>query len=278
MAEPDATTCYRHADREAGVRCQRCERFICPECMVSASVGFHCPECVKQHSTRVYTARSLVTRPVVVPAIIAINALVYLATASSARLFFDLGLSGGFIDVDGEWWRIITSGFVHSRDNILHILFNMYLLWVLGRNLEQAVGYPRFAGLYLTSILGGSFGVLLLSPGSFTIGASGGVFGLMGATAIAFRSRGIDVWASGVGGLIAINLLLTFAVPSISVGGHLGGLVAGAIGGYFLFEVDADAKRGKAGPAALAMLAVVLVIGSIWAATTWMDPIFGSNI
>ena len=134
----------------------------------------------------------------------------------------------------GDWWRPITSGFLHA--GIVHVGFNMFLLWQLGMMLEPAVKRARFAALYFVSLLGGSFFVLLISPDTRTVGASGAVFGLMGAAFVALRSRGIDPFSTGIGPLIVINLLFTFAIPGISIGGHLGGLVAGAVGGLILWE------------------------------------------
>ena len=127
----------------------------------------------------------------------------------------------------GQWWRIITGGFLH--ENLLHIGFNMYVLYLLGQMLEPALGAVRFLAIYLVSLLAGSLGALLISPHSLTVGASGAVFGLMGAAAVEMRARQIPVMQSGVGGLILINLVISFTLPGISWGGHIGGLAGGAL-------------------------------------------------
>ena len=295
-AVPD-TVCYRHPDHPAGVRCQRCERPICPSCMHQASVGFHCPECVRQGRQRVYTSRSLpgAGRPLVTTVLIAVNVVVFVLDAVSGAsvgrgggidgLTLDGGLiafagdpaTRGAIGVDaGEWYRIITSGFLH--DGLIHIGFNMLILWLLGQQLEPALGRLRFALIYFVGLLGGSFGVLLMNPNTFTVGASGAVFGLFGAAVVVQRNRGINPFETGLGGLIAINLLITFTVPGISIGGHLGGLLFGAAAGALLVEMPTRLPRsfvggvGQAVPLVTTLaLGVVLFIGSLWAAAQWMD-------
>jgi len=168
--------------------------------------------------------------------------VVFILTTASAgslqgtagKLHTRLALYGPAVR-DGEWYRLITAGFVHY--GLIHIAFNMILLYRIGESLEAAVGRLRFLVLYFVSLLAGSFGALLLSPNAYTAGASGAVFGLFGATAIGQRRSGVDVWRNGIGGLIAINLLFTFlAANNISVGGHLGGLMGGALVGAVLFR------------------------------------------
>jgi membrane associated rhomboid family serine protease len=249
VATTDVQTCYKHPDRRAGVICQRCDRPICPECMHQASVGFHCPECTRKGRQKVVTARSLVTRPVVALVIVATNVIVFggdlLSPTPEIDEVLDLPFRGmhlwsaegalfGPSVADGDWWRPITGGFLHV--NLMHLGFNMFLLWQLGTLLEPAVKRVGFVALYTMSLLGGSFLTLVLSNDSVTVGASGAVFGLMGATFVAMRSRGINPFQTGIGPLIVINLFITFAVPNISVGGHIGGLVAGAVGGLILWE------------------------------------------
>ena len=246
---PAATfdTCYRHDGRKAGVRCQRCERPICPSCMIQASVGFHCPECVKGGGTKIIRPGQLLTRPVVTQAIIAANAVVFLVQMSeggslgrAGRLISDYALFGPAVE-DGEWWRLITSGFLHV--GIMHVAFNMLILWRLGQMLEPTLGRIRFGVLYLASLLAGSVGALLLSPDVSTVGASGAVFGLMGAAAVGYRRRGIDPMQTDIGSLLVINVILTFVIPRISIGGHLGGVAGGALVGWILFEIG-DRARG----------------------------------
>jgi membrane associated rhomboid family serine protease len=249
VATTDVKTCYKHPDRRAGVICQRCDRPICPSCMHQASVGFHCPECTRKGRQKVVTARSLVTRPIVAIVIVAANVAIFggdlLSPTPEVDELLDLPFRGmhlwsaegalfGPSVAAGDWWRPITGGFLHV--NLLHLGFNMFLLWQLGTLLEPAVKRVGFAALYTMSLLGGSFLTLVLSNDSVTVGASGAVFGLMGATFVAMRSRGINPFETGIGPLIVINLFLTFAIPNISVGGHIGGLVAGAVGGLILWE------------------------------------------
>jgi membrane associated rhomboid family serine protease len=159
----------------------------------------------------------------------------------------------------GDWWRPITGGFLHA--NLMHIGFNMLLLWQLGSLLEPAVKRVGFAALYALSLLGGSFMVLLLSNDSVTVGASGAVFGLMGAAFVAMRSRGINPFQTGIGPLIVLNLVLTFTWPNISVGGHVGGLVAGGVGGLVLWEWGP--RLGRRSP--LPVLVCLALAGALFA-------------
>ncbi len=127
----------------------------------------------------------------------------------------------------GEWYRILTSGFVHF--GVIHIAFNMYLLFMLGQILEPAIGRVRFLLVYFSALVAGSAGAMVLQPDGFHGGASGAVFGLMGAAFVGYRVRGINPFATGIGTLLVLNLFITFAIPGISIGGHLGGVIAGAI-------------------------------------------------
>ncbi len=210
--------------------------------MHQASVGFHCPECAKGGRQKVLTARSLVTRPVVTMVLVAANVAIWVAEVLESGNLTDslrgstLGRNGALFGpavAAGDWWRPITAGFLHV--SFIHVGFNMFLLWQLGSLLEPAVKARAFAILYFLSLIGGSFVVLILDPREVTVGASGAVFGLMGAAFVAMRSRGIDPFSTGIGGLIVLNLVFTFAVPGISIGGHIGGLIAGAIGGWILW-------------------------------------------
>lgn len=255
--------CYRHPDREAGVRCRRCERAICPDCMVTAPVGFQCRDCVKG-APAVRSMRSLRTDPYVTWALLAVNVVVFLAGAGQGDQVRDLGLLAFLVDAAGEWWRIVTSGFVHL--NLPHLAFNMLGLWWLGGMLEPALGRVRFGVLYAGSLLAGSLGVLLLSPDTFTGGASGAVFGLMGGALVVLRARGIDPMQSGLGGLLLINLLLTFARPGISIGGHLGGLAGGVVFGAILAASDTDVKTRWLGTAAATAGALAVAGASLWVA------------
>jgi membrane associated rhomboid family serine protease len=210
--------------------------------MHQASVGFHCPECTKANPQKVISARSFTAaKPIAALVIIAINLAVFVVDIPSSNdvmnglgeIGRDGALAGPLVH-QGDWWRPISAGFVHA--GLFHVGFNMFLLWQLGRLLEPAVKWWGFVTLYVMSLLGGSLLVLILDPNQYTVGASGAVFGLMAATFIAMRSRGIDPFSTGIGPLLVMNLFLTFAVPGISIGGHLGGLLAGAVGGLLLWE------------------------------------------
>jgi len=241
-------TCYRHSDRRAGVVCQRCDRPICPDCMRQASVGFHCPECTKSGAQKIVHAGQLVTKPIVTQALIAINVVVYLAgigpgLQTRARFIVDGGLIGSAINpftqqligvANGEWWRIVTSGFLHA--NLIHVGFNMFILFQLGRLLEPALGRGRFALVYGVSLVGGALGVLILDPDTFTVGASGAVFGMMGVAVAVFRSRGISLFDTGLGATLVLNLAFTFTISGISIGGHIGGLATGFLAGMILTD------------------------------------------
>jgi membrane associated rhomboid family serine protease len=263
---PGFGVCYRHPDRESGGRCARCSRPICPSCMITASVGFQCPECVKG-APQVRTLRSLHRDPHVTWALLAVNVAVYLPSLGGGQMLsrrgnplaVDYALFGPAVAA-GEWWRLVTSGFLHY--GLVHIGFNMLILYMLGQMLEPALGRVRFAGIYLAALLAGSAGALLLSHGALTAGASGAVYGLMGAALMGQRRRGIDVMQSGLGGLLVINLLFTFAIPGISIGGHLGGLVGGAAAGGAVFALE-DRPWWLGALACAAVAAVALAAGLV---------------
>lgn len=262
MAEEQTTDwgCYRHPYEEAGVKCTRCDRPICPKCMVTAPVGFQCPECVKgAPPVRRYSEmRSISSQQVAVTVtLVAVNVALFVLSmsggniASGNRLAPDLALFGPAVAA-GEWYRLITAGFLHY--GLLHVGFNMYILYQLGQQLEVSLGKVRFALLYLTALLGGSFGALLISPNALTAGASGAVFGLMGALAMQLRSRGINVLQTSIGSLLIMNLVLTFAIRGISIGGHLGGLVAGAVAGFLLQQTEDSPAVGAVAVGVLGLL------------------------
>lgn len=241
-------TCYRHPSRETGVSCSNCGRPICPDCMTPTPVGMRCPECASQR-TKVVTMRSMSqgTIPVTI-ALIAINVIAFLAsgqfgaTRTATRLYTDGALIGS--DPFGrsigvayqEYWRLVTSAFLHA--GFIHILFNMYILYVLGQMLEPAIGSARFLGVYVVSMFGGAMGALLTTPHGYTVGASGAIFGLMGATAVEAHRRGFDLRNNPVTALIVLNLVLSFALPGISYGGHIGGLVAGGLAGAVMLYAE----------------------------------------
>jgi membrane associated rhomboid family serine protease len=271
--------CYRHPGRETGVSCSNCERPICPDCMTPTPVGMRCPECSRSTTkVRTISAISRGSEPRVTYVLIGLCVLAFLATGQFGvqaeggnSAYVDLALLGkglgpdGFIGVaEGEYWRLITGGFLHG--GFLHIAFNMYLLYILGQMLESSLGSVRFALLYFAALLAGSAGALLVTPHALTVGASGAVFGLMGATFLEMRSRGMDPMAGGVfgsiGGLIIINLVFSFVLSGISIGGHIGGLIGGGL--VALAYQAADRMRqpalGYAGAIAVGVAAAALGI------------------
>ena len=239
--------CYRHPDRETLLSCSNCERPICTSCMTTAAVGMRCPECARGGASAAGTAVRRATarsasgdQALGTSAIIAITLLAYLAQVvqtgdlwnpDNARIVGDGALFGPAV-ADGEWWRLVTAGFLHSSP--IHIGFNMYLLWFLGGALERYAGTGRFLVVYFTAILWGSVGALVVTPDALTVGASGGVFGLMAAVYLLERQRGIALLGSSVGMLLVLNLVITFALPNVSIGGHIGGIIGGAAAGFVL--------------------------------------------
>ena len=265
--------CYRHPGRETGVSCSNCGRPICPDCMTATPVGMRCPECSRQ-KTQVRTLRNVYAEPRVTYVLIGICVLLYLGTwgRDSGGVYIDLGTIGSAtfqgqpIGVaDGEYWRLVTGAFLHDPDMILHIAFNMYILYWLGTMLEPVLGHVRFTALYFASLLAGSFGAILAKPHALTVGASGAVFGLMAAAFVLQRARGIDPWKSGIGPVILLNLALPFVFTSlnISIGGHVGGLIGGAIAALAIERLGAM-RRGNLFPVlACAAVGVISVIGAI---------------
>lgn len=237
--------CYRHTGRETYVQCLRCNRPICPDCMNEASVGFRCPQCVGVATRTGRQARTAFggsprgDRGYVTIALIAVHVLIFVSTLvrggaqaaighGSNRLFAPPtelpSLLGVFPPAvaHGEYWRLITAMFVHF--GLLHLAMNMWALWILGRFLERALGPARFTALYFLCGLGGNVAVYLFSStASLAGGASTALFGLFAATFVVNRKLGLS--NNGLIVLIVINLGLTFAIPNISILGHLGGLV-----------------------------------------------------
>ncbi|MGV9210310.1 rhomboid family intramembrane serine protease [Micromonospora sp. RB23] len=288
MSESPPTTpvCYRHPGRETYIRCTRCDRPICPECMREASVGHQCPECVNEGRRSVRPARTAFgggaagRHGYVTKALITLNVLLFLLSIASARsgsaVVGGSGLGGlmgdgtpltnwgavygltppGYLPdgiADGDYYRLFTAMFLHY--GVIHLLLNMWALWILGRSLEANLGPLRFGALYLIGGLGGNVAAYLFSnPNAATAGASTAIFGLFAALVIIERKLGRDI--SQVIPILVINLVFTLTVPGISIPGHLGGLVAGGA----MAAVLAYAPRGRRTPVQVAGGAVILLI------------------
>ncbi len=240
MAQPETTeqtVCYRHPRVETGVRCSDCGRPICTECMVFGPVGIRCPECAgqptgaKKTAARLRIAGERAPIGIATTTLVALNVAVYVAEIASGSSWqslsgkvYEQGALYGPLVADGDWWRLITSAFLHASP--IHLLFNMLMLWWFGRSLEALIGPGRFVGLYFASALAGAAGALLLNPNTPTVGASGAVFGILGAGLVLERRR-IYVFGGSALGIVIVNIILSFTLSNISIGGHLGGLVAG---------------------------------------------------
>jgi len=260
--------------------------------MVPASVGFHCPSCTATGNANVVRPRFGGDDPIATKILIGLNVAAFIALVvssgspqsalrgSGGPLVQDFGLIGhapflmpgtSFGVADGEWWRLFTGGFLHG--GLLHLGFNMLVLWLLGSQLERALGWQRYLVLYVASLLGGSLGVMLIDPTAMTVGASGAIFGLMGAAIALQRAAGVNWWSSGLGTLVVVNLLITFAVPGISIGGHLGGLVGGLATGAAMVAVDRQLRTMWSAVVVGVGISMVFFVGSLWAAEQWRDPV-----
>jgi membrane associated rhomboid family serine protease len=240
--------------------------------MTVTPVGMRCPECARERTQVKRIGSGL--RAGVAPAtyaLIAINVIAFIAEVGSGAslgtfqgggsVFRDGSLFGPAV-ADGEWYRIVTAGFLHA--GILHIALNMFVLYILGTLLEPAIGTPRFLAVYFVSLLAGSFGALLLTPDSHTVGASGAIFGLMSAAFIIARHRGVEQLATQIGFYIIINIFFTIGVGGISVGGHFGGLIAGALCGLLIVFAERRARRPvELEVLGMAALAVISVAGAL---------------
>ncbi|MFF3407078.1 rhomboid family intramembrane serine protease [Streptomyces sp. NPDC002742] len=268
--------CYRHPDIETGVHCTRCERPICPECMVSASVGFQCPDCVRGGSgtghapadsrPRTLAGGTVAADPrLATKVLIGLNVAIYLvqlsvgeAFTSSYTLFGRAVLSGDVQGVaEGQWYRMLTSMFLHSPSSYMHIIFNMLSLWWVGGPLEAALGRARYITLYFVSGLAGSaLTYLLAAPNQQSLGASGAIFGLFGATAVLMRRLNYDM--RPVIALLVINLVITFGWSNIAWQAHIGGLVGGVVVGYAMVHAPRERRNlVQYGVAGLMLVAVV---------------------
>jgi membrane associated rhomboid family serine protease len=237
MAQPAGgppPTCYRHPNRETYVRCGRCGRFICPDDMVSASVGFQCPDCVRAGNKGVRTPRTVTGATLrrdpglITTLILAINVVIFLAVQGSTKLLNRLLLiayePGGHGVAQGGWYRLITATFLHQQT--FHIAMNMFVLWVFGRPLEAQLGRGRYLATYLICGLGGSTASYLFNgPLTGSLGASGAIFGLIGTLLVVERRFGANTGTVLI--YLAILLLPGMLISNVDWHGHIGGLVTG---------------------------------------------------
>jgi membrane associated rhomboid family serine protease len=270
--------CYRHPDRETAVSCSECGRPICPECMVFAPVGIRCPDhsgqptgvqrVVRQaQRTSIWSTNALVTK-----VLIAINVVVYLIGVADGGTInapdgkiVERGILYGPLVAQGEWWRLITAAFLHA--SLLHIAFNMLALWWFGAALENALGRVRYLLLYLVSGLAGSAGAILLNPTTPSLGASGAIFGIFGAALVLERQRNYVVGGSALT-VIVVNLIISFTVSGISIGGHLGGLAGGILATLALSRFGrgnaAYGRLGLVGIGSIVAIGVLSVAVAYW--------------
>jgi membrane associated rhomboid family serine protease len=239
--------CNYHSEKETNVKCSRCENYICVDCMRSASIGYQCPACASD-STPVIKGinrnrfipnqkNTPVTKflSISLIAIFLLQELIGTLLVKSFALFAPLVTSG-------EWWRLISAGFLHG--SIIHLLFNVYILWVIGSQLESIVGNIKFIIIYFVSLLGGSVASYLFSSfGAYSIGASGAIFGLMGAMLVVGRKRNLDI--SQITTLVAINVVIGFVLSGIDWRAHLGGLAAGAFITWVLLNATSLKEKNQ---------------------------------
>ena len=276
---PAATVCYRHPDRPTGIVCTRCGRPICPECMVQASVGFQCPECVREGRASVRPVkhgsalRSAAGRwgPVTVT-LIGLNVAMFVITAVSVAalggnplnnyqspLFAELAQVPAFVHA-GEWWRVLTAGFLHF--GLFHLGLNMLALLVFGSELERGLGRWRFLAVYVVSLLGGALSLQLFGvPNGYAAGASTAIYGLFGSLGVLLLYRRQEV--RGLITLLVINIVLSL-LPGVSLVGHLGGLVAGALATALLLVAR---RNALAQYLTLGVLAAALLVAALVAPT-----------
>lgn len=285
MTETAEHTCYRHPDRVTGLSCSECGRPICTECMTMAPVGIRCPE----HSGRPQGVQR-VTRGVqrvsfegvgarVTRLLIAINVAVYVAELATGgdvngvgSKIYEKGVLWAPFIADGDYWRLLTAAFLHYGP--FHLLTNMLALYWFGSLLEQRIGSGRFLLLYIVSGLAGSAGALLWSPLAPTVGASGAIFGILGAGLVLERQRDYVFGGSALG-VIVINFILTFSISSISKGGHIGGLVGGIIAALGLTQFGrrhaAYGRPGVIGVATMLAVGIGAIVVAYWKARTYAN-------
>ena len=239
--------CNFHSETETYVKCSRCEKYICIDCMRSASIGYQCPACASDSTpvikgiNRNRFIPNQKNTPVTKFLSISLITIFLLQELSGTLLVKSFALFAPLV-TSGEWWRLITAGFLHG--SIIHLLFNVYILWVIGSQLESIVGNIKFIIIYFVSLLGGSVASYLFSPfGSYSIGASGAIFGLMGAMLVVGRKRNLDI--SQITTLVAINVVIGFVLSGIDWRAHLGGLAAGAFITWVLINATSLKEKNQ---------------------------------
>jgi len=280
-AEPsaDIPVCPRHPDRPSYVRCQRCGRPACPECQRAAAVGFQCIDCVKEMKRSTPAVRSAyggavaTGRPLATYVLIGLCALVYVLQWLIPGDVVENQLAFASVYAAPQYgafepWRMLTSAFVHSQGFVLHIVLNMYMLWIFGQVLEPVLGRIRFLAVYLLSAIGGSVGFLLLTPvlpPTGVEGASGAIFGLFGALLVVQSRRGGDTRQLWI--LIVINGVIGFVVPGIAWQAHLGGLITGGLCAAVIAFAPRGPRQALLQSAGMAAVAGILVLATVLRAT-----------
>ncbi len=285
MTEVVEKTCYRHPDRVTGLSCSECGRPICTECMTMAPVGIRCPEHsgkpqgVQRVTRGVRRAAFEGTGAKVTKALVAINVAVYVAelatgggvNGTGSTIYLHGVLFGPLVE-QGDWWRLLTAAFLHYGP--VHLILNMVGLYWFGSLLEERIGSARYLMLYLVSGLAGSAGALLWSNGFLTptVGASGAIFGILGAGLVLERQRDYVFGGSALG-VIIINFVLTFSISSISKGGHIGGLVGGIVCALGLTRFGrghaAYGRPGVLGVATIVLVGVASIAIAYWRVTSY---------
>jgi membrane associated rhomboid family serine protease len=267
--------CYRHPDRETYVSCTECGRGICPDCMTFGPVGIRCPDhastggkvATPRRTARRATASLSRRGPFVTQALIAINVGAYLLELflggnvnGTGNWLYEHGVLFGPLVADGDWWRLVTAAFLHYGP--LHLGLNMLVLWIIGPPLEEYFGHWRYALVYLVSGLAGSAGALIWTPNALTVGASGAIWGIMGA-ALILEARKIYVFGGQAMGLVVFNLAITFLIPGISIGGHIGGLIGGGVAALAFSSLRRQPALATLSVAAIGALSVALALSQV---------------
>jgi membrane associated rhomboid family serine protease len=274
--------CYRHPNRETYVSCTECGRGICPDCMVFGPVGIRCPDHARgataapKQRAKVTVRRLSAPSGLITRILIGINVAVYAlelalggTVSGTNNWIYEHGVlvstaidsSGQAIGVaQGEWWRLITAPFLHYGP--LHLGLNMLVLWFIGPTLEEYFGRWRYLLLYLVAGLAGSAGALLVSPNALTVGASGAIWGLMGA-AVYLEARRIYVFGGQAMGLVVFNLIFTLLVPGVSIGGHIAGGIGGAAAALAFTSLRRTPALATLTVAAIGALSVAVAVYSV---------------